>query len=82
MKFPADNAVRRLWYTMKISMLKKTSEAGATLPRFLHKRAEGNMEPLTGGDAGRIRMSDRWLLILTRSNFKKITKEVSKKLEF
>ena len=40
------------------------------------------MEPLTGGDAGRIRMSDRWLLILTRSNFKKLTKEVSKKLEF
>ena len=40
------------------------------------------MEPLTGGDAGRIRMSDRWLLILTRSNFKKFTKEVSKKLEF
>jgi len=67
---------------MKISMLKKTSEAGATLPRFLHRRAAGNMEPLTGGDAGRIRMSDRWLLILTRSNFKKFTKEVSKKLEF
>ena len=82
MKFPADNAVGRLWYTMKISMLKKTSEAGATLPRFLHRRAAGNMEPLTGGDAGRIRMSDRWLLILTRSNFKKFTKEVSKKLEF
>ena len=40
------------------------------------------MEPLTGGDAGRIRTSDRWLLILTRSNFKKFTKEVSKKLEF
>ena len=62
--------------------VEKTSEAGATLPRFLHRRAAGNMEPLTGGDAGRIRMSDRWLLILTRSNFKKFTKEVSKKLEF
>lgn len=40
------------------------------------------MEPLTGGDVGRIRLGDRWLLILARSNFKKFLKEVSKKLEF
>ena len=40
------------------------------------------MQPLTGGDVGRIRMGDRWLLILARSNFKKFSKEVSKKLEF
>ena len=40
------------------------------------------MEPLTGGDADRIRMGDRWLLILARSNFKKFSKKVSKKLEF
>lgn len=62
--------------------VEKTSEAGATLPRFLHRRAADNMQPLAGGDAGRIRMSDRWLLILTRSNFKKFTKEVSKKFDF
>ena len=40
------------------------------------------MEPLTGGDAGRIRMGDQWLLILVRSNFKKFSKEVSKKPGF
>ena len=40
------------------------------------------MEPLTGGDAGKIRWSDRWLLILAQSNYEKFSKEVSKKLEF
>ena len=54
----------------------------STLPRFLHRRAAGNMQPLTGGGAGRIRMGDRWLLILLRSNFKKISKEVSKRPDF
>ena len=63
-------------------MLKKFSGGGATLPRFLHRRSAGNMQLLTGGDAGRIRMGDRWLLILAQSNFKKFSKEVSKKLEF
>ena len=29
------------------------------LPRFLHRRVAGNMEPLTGGGAGRIRRGDR-----------------------
>ena len=60
----------------------KFSGGDATLPRFLHRRAAGNMKPLTGGNAGRIRMGDRWLLILARSNFKKFSKEVSKKFEF
>ena len=82
MKFPADNAVGRLWYTMKISMLKKTSEAGATLPRFLHRRAAGNMQPLTGGDDGRICMGDRWPLILMRSNFKIIFESGFQKARF
>ena len=40
------------------------------------------MELLTGGDAGRIRMGDRWLLILARSKFKKFSEMVSKKLDF
>ena len=62
--------------------VEKTSEAGATLPRFLHRRAAGNMQLTAGGDADMIRGDDRWLLILMRSNFKKFTKEVSKKLEF
>ena len=44
----------------------------STLPRFLHRETAGNMEPLTGGGAGRIRRGDRWLLILVRSNLKKI----------
>ena len=67
---------------MTIRVLKKFSGGGATLPRFLHRRSAGNMQLLTGGDAGRIRMGDRWLLILAQSNFKKFSKEVSKKLEF
>ena len=62
--------------------VEKTSEAGATLPRFLHRRAAGNMEPLTGGDDGMIRGGDRWLLILVRSNFKKYLKVVSKRPDF
>ena len=43
----------------------------STLPRFLHKRVAGNMDPLTGGGAGIICRGDRWLLILVRSNLKK-----------
>ena len=37
----------------------KLQKRGSTLPRFLHRRAAGNMEPLTGGDDGRICMGDR-----------------------
>ena len=40
------------------------------------------MEPLTGGGAGMIRWSDRWLLILVRSNFKKISKRGFQKARF
>ena len=40
------------------------------------------MESLTGGDADMIQGRNQWLLILVRSNFKKFSKEVSKKLEF
>ncbi len=54
----------------------------STLPRFLHRRAAGNMEPLTGGGAGMIRRGDRWLLILMRSNFKNFSKVVSQKPDF
>ena len=52
------------------------------MPRFLHRRVAGNMQPLTGGDADMIHGRNQWLLILVRSNFKKISKVVSKKLEF
>ena len=37
----------------------KFSKRVSTLPRFLHRRAAGNMDPLTGGGAGRIHMDDR-----------------------
>ena len=50
--------------------------------RFLHRRVAGNMQPLIGDDAGMIRWGDRWLLILMRSNFKKFSETVSKKLDF
>ena len=40
------------------------------------------MQQLTGGDADMIQGRNQWLLILVRSNFKKFSKEVSKKLEF
>ena len=60
----------------------KFSKRVSTLPRFLHRGTAGNMDPLTEGDAGRIRMGDRWLLILVRSNFKKFSKEVSKRPDF
>ena len=63
-------------------VLRKFSGGGATLSRFLHRRVAGNMQPLTGGDADRIRMGVQWLLMLVRSNLKKFLKEVSKKLEF
>ena len=67
---------------MMTHVLKKISGGGATLLRFLHGRVAGNMEPLTGGDADRIRMGVQWLLMLVRRYFKKICKVVSKKLEF
>lgn len=38
---------------------KKPSKRVSTLPRFLHRGTAGNMDPLTGGSAGRIRMGDR-----------------------
>ena len=60
----------------------KFSKRVSTLPRFLHRRLAGNMQPLIGGDAGMIRWGDRWLLILMRSSFKKFSETVSKKLEF
>ena len=44
---------------MMTHVLKIFSEDGVTLPRFLHRRVAGNMQPLTGDDAGRIRMGDR-----------------------
>ncbi|MBR3739781.1 MAG: hypothetical protein IKN04_04885 [Clostridia bacterium] len=40
------------------------------------------MEPLTGGDAGMIRWGDRWLLILVRSNLKKIFERGFQKARF
>ena len=40
------------------------------------------MQPLTGGDADMIHGRNQWLLILVRSNFKQLSKVVSKKLEF
>lgn len=52
------------------------------MPRFLHRRVAGNIQPLTGGDAGMIHGSNQWLLMLVRRYFKKIWKVVSKKLEF
>ena len=53
---------------------KKSSKSVSTLPRFLHRRAAGNMQPLTGGDADMIHGRNQWLLILVRSNFKKFRK--------
>ena len=38
---------------------KKFSKRVSALPRFLHRGTAGNMDPLTGGSAGRIRMGDR-----------------------
>ena len=61
----------RVWTLDDDSRAEKFSGGGATLPRFLHRRVAGNMQPLTGGDAGRIRMGVQWLLMLVRSNFKK-----------
>ena len=40
------------------------------------------MEPLTGDDAGMIRMGDRWLLILVRSNLKKFFERGFQKARF
>ena len=40
------------------------------------------MKPLTGDDAGVIRRGDRWLLILVRSNLKKIFERGFQKARF
>jgi len=40
------------------------------------------MQPLTGGDDGRICMGDRWPLILMRSNFKIIFESGFQKARF
>ena len=61
---------------------KKSSKSVSTLPRFLHRWTADNMQPLTGGDAGRIRRGVQWLLILVRSNFKKISKRGFQKARF
>ena len=52
------------------------------MPRFLHRRVAGNMQPLTRGDADMIHGRNQWLLILVRRYFKKFPAVVSKKLEF
>ena len=54
----------------------------STLPKLLHRGTAGNMQPLTGGDDGRMCWDDRWLLILVRSNLKKFSKVVSKRPDF
>ena len=72
----------RFWTLDDDSRAEIFSGGGATLSRFLHRRVAGNMEPLTGGDAGRIRMGDRWLLILVRSDFKKIFESGFQKARF
>ena len=46
-------------FTMSFTTAKKPSKRVSALPRFLHRGTAGNMEPLTGGSAGRIRMGDR-----------------------
>ena len=43
-RFPADDDFERLWYTTEIGLVKKFSEDGVTLPRFLHRRLAGNMQ--------------------------------------
>ena len=60
----------------------KFSKRVSTLPRFLHRRVAGNMDPLTGGDGGMIRRGDRWLLILVRSNLKKFIERGFQKARF
>ena len=79
--FPADDAFERLCYAAEISLL-ETYWRWCHLLRFSHRREAGNMEPLTGDDAGMIRRGDRWLLILVRSNFKKFSKVVSQRPDF
>jgi hypothetical protein len=37
---------------MSFTAAKKSSKSVSTLPRFSHRRAAGNMDSLTGGDAG------------------------------
>ena len=60
----------------------KFSKSVSTLPRYLHRGTAGNMEPLTGGGAGMIRWVDRWLLILVRRYFKKISGRGFQKARF
>jgi hypothetical protein len=47
----------RVWTLDDDSRAEKFSGGGATLPRFLHRRVAGNMQPLTGGDADMIHES-------------------------
>ena len=56
--FPADDAFERLCYAAEISLL-ETYWRWCHLLRFSPRREAGNMEPLTGDDAGMIRMGDR-----------------------
>ena len=63
-------------------VLKIFSEDGVTLPRFLHRRVAGNMQPLTGGDADMIHGRNQWLLILVRSNLKKLFERGFQKARF
>ncbi len=69
-------------YAERCASARKFPECVSTLPRFLHRRAAGNMQPLTGGDDGRICMGDRWPLILMRSNFKIIFESGFQKARF
>ena len=83
MEGESNDTLRILWPpVVEASLLRIFRKSVSTLPRFLHRGVAGNMKPLTGDDAGVIRRGDRWLLILVRSNFKKFSKEVSKKLDF
>ena len=67
---------------MMTHVLKIFSEDGVTLPRFLHRRVAGNMQPLTGGDADMIHGRNQWLLILVRSNLKKLFERGFQKARF
>ena len=74
-----DSTLWRRCWTLRI---RKFSKSVSTLPRFLHRRAAGNMDLLTGDDAGMIRRGDRWLLILVRSNLKKFFERGFQKARF
>ena len=78
---PADDAFERLCYAAEISLL-ETYWRWCHLLRFSHRREAGNMEPLTGGDADMIHGRNQWLLILVRSNLKKLFKRGFQKARF